>query len=45
LLEANQLENNKNTQRIDAVIMNVRFYDRQELDEMLAQAQALANQK
>jgi amidohydrolase family protein len=45
LLEANPLEDIKNTQRIDAVIMNGRFYDRQELDEMLAQAQALANPK
>jgi adenine deaminase len=45
LLDANPLENIKNTQKIDAVIMNGRFYDRQELDEMLVQAQALANQK
>src|SRR5215475_3063892 len=43
LLEANPLEDIRNTQRIDAVIMNGRFYDRKALDKMLAQAQTLAN--
>jgi imidazolonepropionase-like amidohydrolase len=45
LLGANPLENIRNTQRIDAVIMNGRFYDRKELDLMLAQAQILANRR
>jgi hypothetical protein len=45
LLEANPLEDVRNTQRIDAVIMNGRFYDRKTLDKMLAQAQTLANQR
>jgi imidazolonepropionase-like amidohydrolase len=45
LLEANPLEDIRNTQRIDAVIMNGRFYDRKALDKMLAQAQTLANQR
>jgi hypothetical protein len=44
LLEANPLEDIRNTQRIDAVVMNGRFYDRKALDKMLAQAQTLANQ-
>jgi imidazolonepropionase-like amidohydrolase len=45
LLDANPLEDIRNTQRIDAVIMNGRFYDRKALDKMLAQAQILANQR
>jgi len=45
LLDANPLEDIRNTQRIDAVIMNGRFYDRKALDKMLAQAQSLANQR
>src|SRR5262245_7854976 len=45
LLEANPLEEIRNTQRINAVIMNGRFYDRKALDKMLAQAQTLANQR
>jgi len=45
LLEANPLEDIRNTQRIDAVIMNGRFYDRKALDKMLAQAQTLANMR
>jgi hypothetical protein len=45
LLGANPLEDIRNTQRIDAVIMNGRFYDRKELDMMLAQAQILANRR
>jgi imidazolonepropionase-like amidohydrolase len=45
LLEANPLEDIRNTQRIDAVIMNGRFYDRKALDKMLAQAQTIANQR
>ena len=43
LLEANPLEDIRNTQRIAAVVMNGRFYDRKALDNMLAQAQTLAN--
>jgi imidazolonepropionase-like amidohydrolase len=45
LLEANPLEDIRNTQRIDAVVMNGRFYDRKALDKMLAQAQTIANQR
>jgi hypothetical protein len=45
LLEANPLEDIRNTQKIDAVIMNGRFYDRKALDKMLSQAQTLANQR
>jgi imidazolonepropionase-like amidohydrolase len=45
LLEANPLEDIRNTQRINAVITNGRFYDRKALDKMLAQAQTLANQR
>jgi len=43
LLDANPLEDIRNTQRIDAVIMNGRFYDRKALDNMLASAQTQAN--
>jgi imidazolonepropionase-like amidohydrolase len=45
LLDANPLEDIRNTQRIDAVIMNGRFHDRKALDKMLAQAQTLAGLK
>jgi imidazolonepropionase-like amidohydrolase len=45
LLEANPLEDIRNTQKIDAVITNGRFYDRKALDKMLSQAQTLANQR
>jgi hypothetical protein len=45
LLEANPLEDIRNTQRIDAVVMNGRFYDRKALDKMLAQAQTIADQR
>jgi imidazolonepropionase-like amidohydrolase len=45
LLEANPLEDIRNTQKIDAVIRNGRFYDRKALDKMLAQAQTLANHR
>ncbi len=45
LLEANPLEDIRNTQRIYAVITNGRFNDRKALDKMLAQAQAVANQR
>ena len=45
LLEANPLEDIRNTQRIDAVITNGRFYDRKALDKMLAQAQTISNQR
>jgi Amidohydrolase family len=45
LLEANPLEDIRNTQKIDAVIINGRFYDRKALDKMLSQAQTIANQR
>ena len=45
LLEANPLEDIRNIQRINAVIMNGRFFDRKTLDKMPAQAQTLATQR
>jgi Amidohydrolase family len=45
LLDANPLEDIRNTQRIAAVISNGRFYDRKALDNMLAQAQMAALQR
>jgi len=42
LLDANPLEDIRNTQRIAAVISNGRFYDRKALDKMLTQAQTAA---
>jgi hypothetical protein len=45
LLEANPLEDIRNTQRIDAVIVNGQFHDRKALDKMLTLAQTLANQR
>lgn len=43
LLDANPLEDIRNTQKIDAVISNGRLFDRKALDKMLAEAQAIAN--
>ena len=43
LLDANPLEDIRNTQRINAVISNGRLFDRKALDKMLAQAQGAAN--
>ena len=43
LLNANPLEDIRNTQRIDAVISNGRLFDRKALDKMLAEAEGAAN--
>jgi len=43
LLNANPLEDIRNTQRINAVIANGRFFDRKALDKMLAEAEDVAN--
>ena len=43
LLDANPLEEVRNTQRIIAVISNGRFFDRKALNKMLDQAEAAAN--
>jgi imidazolonepropionase-like amidohydrolase len=45
LLDANPLEDVRNTQRINAVISNGRLFDRKALDKMLAQAEAAANRR
>jgi imidazolonepropionase-like amidohydrolase len=45
LLDANPLEDVRNTQRINAVVSNGRLYDRKELNKMLAQAEAAANRQ
>jgi imidazolonepropionase-like amidohydrolase len=44
LLDANPLENIRNTQKIRAVIVNGRFLDRGKLDKLLAQADADAKE-
>jgi imidazolonepropionase-like amidohydrolase len=44
LLDANPLEDISNTQKINAVVLNGRLLDRAMLDNLLTQAQALANQ-
>jgi hypothetical protein len=44
LLDANPLEDIRNTQKIRAVILNGRFLDRKELDHLLAQAEAAAKE-
>jgi imidazolonepropionase-like amidohydrolase len=44
LLEANPLEHIHNTQRIDAVVLNGRYLDRQALDDLLAKAEAASSQ-
>ena len=43
LLDANPLEDVRNTQRIIAVISNGRLFDRKALNKMLDQAEAAAN--
>jgi imidazolonepropionase-like amidohydrolase len=43
LLDANPLENITNTQRIQAVVTNGRYFDRAALDDLLAKAKAAAN--
>jgi imidazolonepropionase-like amidohydrolase len=45
LLDANPLEDVRNTQRINAVISNGRLFDRKALDKMLAQAEAATNRR
>ncbi len=45
LLDANPLEDIRNTQKIRAVIAGGRLLDRKALDDMLAQVEALANRK
>lgn len=42
LLEANPLEDIRNTQRIEAVILDGRFLDRERLDEMLEEVEEYA---
>lgn len=44
LLNANPLDDIRNTQRIGAVISNGRLFDRTALDKMLAEAESAANQ-
>jgi imidazolonepropionase-like amidohydrolase len=44
LLDANPLEDISNTQKIRAVVANGRYFDRQALDEMLAEAERAANE-
>ena len=44
LLDANPLDDISNTQKIHAVVVNGRLLDRAMLDNLLTQAQALANQ-
>lgn len=43
LLDANPLENIRNTQKIHAVVANGRYFDRQALDKLLAEAEKAAN--
>jgi amidohydrolase family protein len=43
LLDANPLEDIRNTQRIDAVVLNGRYFSKQELEQMLAKAAAAAS--
>jgi imidazolonepropionase-like amidohydrolase len=45
LLDANPLEDVRNTQKINAVISNGRLFDRKALDKMLAQAEAATNRR
>jgi imidazolonepropionase-like amidohydrolase len=45
LLDANPLEDVRNTQRINAVISNGRLFDRKALNKMLDQAEAAANRR
>jgi imidazolonepropionase-like amidohydrolase len=43
LLDANPLEDIRNSQRISAVVLNGRYLDRRALDRLLAEAEAAAN--
>ena len=43
LLDANPLEDIRNTQRINAVVTNGRLFDRKALDKLLGEAQGAAN--
>jgi imidazolonepropionase-like amidohydrolase len=45
LLDANPLEDVRNTQRINAVISNGRLFDRKALNKMLAQAESATNRR
>ena len=45
LLDANPLEDIRNTQKINAVVLNGRLLDRKALDKLLAQAEAAANKR
>jgi amidohydrolase family protein len=45
LLDANPLEDISNTKKINAVVLNGHFLDRKALDELLAVAEATANEK
>lgn len=45
LLDANPLENIRNTQRISAVIVNGRYFPKEALQKMLAEVEAAANKK
>ena len=45
LLNANPLEDIRNTQKINAVVVNGRLLDRKALDEMLAHVEAAANKR
>jgi len=42
LLNANPLEDIRNTQKIEAVVVNGRFLNRKELDQLLAKAEGEA---
>ena len=41
--DANPLEDIRNTQRINAVVLNGRLFDRKALDKMLGEAEGAAN--
>jgi hypothetical protein len=45
VLDANPLEDIRNTQRINAVILNGRLFDRKALDKMLTEAEAATSQR
>ena len=44
LLEANPLEDIRNTRKISAVVFAGKYYPREELDKLLSQVAALAKQ-
>jgi len=45
LLDANPLDDIRNTQKIAAVIVNGRYFSRMDLDKMLAGVEAAAREK